>query len=1813
MVASIPVLSLNQKKRGFALVLALALLSLVFLLVVSLVNLVSNDLSLVEARKEKILAQAHARMGMRIAIGEIQKHLGPDMRISGTADLLDERIESGSQYVTNTFQENREISDYIDLNEDKNYLDTQGAPNDTVPFGQRYWTGVWKHRGRDIGTVDKQGHKPLPKNLDTADSISKTAMRTYEYDPHPAIEIAWLVSGNEGFEKKLYFGSDANMMAEEFVEIPDGNVLQPDLKILGGGIYGKSNSQNAWEDYAFALLNSRQSPVLRGMSDQLPGYNHPVFGLPDPDTSDDVIWILKAPLLKNDFEYDPNKPDEWKKYLSAEPVKVRKTRIQNDQKDDPESKYGSYAFWVGDEGVKTKVNIYNPQKNASNLEVRKDNLLVATEPNLTYFSEEIGFGLNFAPEQENRRQNILSFDLLAESSEEKKEISAHYHSLTTDSLGLLTDNRVGGLKRDLSAAFAIEENWNRNKFKDRNWKTDFKDYVFKDLIHYIKSVPLEDGAKSNDWHTSATDETINEENAHLVGPRWTILGAFHNLYKLHDIVQEADPRTQVLENIVPDQFPRVSGDGFVSFNQINDDGGTINSPGGYSEVEGFVSGRAKASRYYNFFEGIETKPEPSNHPILPSLVEIKYSQHPVYANNRIGLALYPSVAFWNPYNFPLEINDLFVELPMTVELQAMDAELYDLYRKWWMNSFDANDYASEVEFLRQESPRSVDFPAPPLTPIDTDGDGINDFFPSAGGAGAKGTILPDGPSTIPYFTSSFPRLVDNELNDPLMSELNLGPGNSYDIDIRFHDVGDPAGKETFYDFALTQGINLEQVHFNPKKIVTNKKPLLLKIDSLKLEPGQKSNFVVKSTNIKLISSLAGKNYVEIDLHQGQEEVEKTCFVYDAVISNAETPYMFQHLCRNLQGVSSDNYEEYDIEGNRLDSLNPITSQGIKEGVTIYKNHPSDISNRILLFKLTDKFDLFPDEYDILNHQTKSYFSSLSSIGLDADLTNGNYLPGVGFRIRYKLPLKTENIVFEQYNLRALVSSEQHGSGKNWELELFDHRKSLGNYKEYDLENKGVASYTNLRGVVFPTNNVNRAESYGVRNPLVKYPNFYDSNYNRLTPAVSLLENKMTEPSPPLFIAGGVPKINFDSKIGFYHEEDLMLPANEVTPVDQALMFEIPDAPMLSMLQFRHANFNNYIHGPTYALGNSYASSQVSRYKPWGKVRNIEREAIFTSDWIQDGIDIGRAMAKEGSDDIWQAIWNSADGKFNCLDEYGLIRSKNNSKNHQNVTLDFSFYLNRALLDGYFLSGIGNGNDSALKDMPDLDPQLGHTRYKPFRNSRLLPYYRDGGWQGTEHAKGEDFKYQTQASDLLVDGAFNVNSTSVDAWASQLTALRGLPVPGLDGSDAVSENMTPVIRFTDYRAIDYKNNKSWNKLRTLSDEEIKSLAFKVVEQVKLRGPFLSFSDFVNRQLVGDDKNRASIPQEDWPEENRGSVLGLRGAIQSAIAEAGLNGEKNTINFVPQLPEQRLKNANLVQNPWASPSDFPFNFSEFGIPAFSKRNFNYWKPDVASNIVMDSAPLYYPPYPKYQKLPSEWKAEDPQSVINSVQKWGRGSFDYGGQTPGPGENPIFLSVPGKGDRQTIKYELRNHEDTFSFGEAPDNLLAIENAQTAANKPGWVMQADLLSPLVPVTTVRSDTFVIRVMGETLTSSQNQSKAWIELTVQRVPDYVKAELDPPYHRSHEPFEDRNFNGYYDVGYENWIDLNEDSFDVGNKPPTTAPNFSVGDTGYLDDGLRSDEPLNVDAAEESSADGISRMGINQRFGRKFKIVKFRWIREQDV
>ena len=229
-----PTSAVHTKDRGFALVLALALMSLVFLLVVALVSLVGTDLSLAELRKQRVLSQANAKMGMMVALGELQKHLGPDTRISGTADLMDERIEPTGQFLDTPYDPNKTPTDGIDLNENGRI--------DQLPFGQRYWTGVWKHRASNDGSTP--GVSPTPKNLETGNVGNRETMYDTDYDPHPDVEVAWLVSGNEGYQRKLGFFSSGGIFQSlrNMVGVPDG-VLAADRSAPYG------SDDNAWLDY----------------------------------------------------------------------------------------------------------------------------------------------------------------------------------------------------------------------------------------------------------------------------------------------------------------------------------------------------------------------------------------------------------------------------------------------------------------------------------------------------------------------------------------------------------------------------------------------------------------------------------------------------------------------------------------------------------------------------------------------------------------------------------------------------------------------------------------------------------------------------------------------------------------------------------------------------------------------------------------------------------------------------------------------------------------------------------------------------------------------------------------------------------------------------------------------------------------------------------------------------------------------------------------------------------------------------------------------------------------------------------------------------------------------------------------------------------------------------------------------------------------------------------------------------------------------------------------------------------------------------
>ena len=150
---------------------------------------------------------------------------------------------------------------------------------------------------------------------------------------------------------------------------------------------------------------------------------------------------------------------------------------------------------------------------------------------------------------------------------------------------------------------------------------------------------------------------------------------------------------------------------------------------------------------------------------------------------------------------------------------------------------------------------------------------------------------------------------------------------------------------------------------------------------------------------------------------------------------------------------------------------------------------------------------------------------------------------------------------------------------------------------------------------------------------------------------------------------------------------------------------------------------------------------------------------------------------------------------------------------------------------------------------------------------------------------EDRDFNDSAGRLSVVGAFNVNSTSVDAWAALLKGLLDVEIPNREGElSASSDERIPFARFLEPQRAPYSPdagdmfdsmaNYTGNRVLTLL--EVERLAEEMVEQVRLRGPFLSMSDFVNRRLVASN--------------NDADDTRIMGALQAAIEAAELNNSQ-----------------------------------------------------------------------------------------------------------------------------------------------------------------------------------------------------------------------------------------------------------------------------------------------------------------------------------
>ena len=319
----------------------------------------------------------------------------------------------------------------------------------------------------------------------------------------------------------------------------------------------------------------------------------------------------------------------------------------------------------------------------------RDGITVGTQPNFkfsdnskeNYWPGTGGFDITLDKEFNGLEDRVLSVGLLSKLDQQNQdneadEIAAHYHSITTNSFGVLADVRNGGLKRDLSSAFL-----NDSDIGDGEWiledehpdiEESFDQSIYSHKEKLFKTVPLHKGAGANEW--SDTEETeLRLEDAILRGPHWQILGAFHNFYGMNYAADSS------LDEIFVDQMPRITGDNDILFDP---DASFANY------LDRFDNNLDQINARFNFFGAGLLRPEPENHGLQPILSEFKYSHIPTTKGDNLALAMYPSVAFWNPYSRPIEMEEIYVEIPFhQVAMHAFDPSEYDRWRKWQMFTY----------------------------------------------------------------------------------------------------------------------------------------------------------------------------------------------------------------------------------------------------------------------------------------------------------------------------------------------------------------------------------------------------------------------------------------------------------------------------------------------------------------------------------------------------------------------------------------------------------------------------------------------------------------------------------------------------------------------------------------------------------------------------------------------------------------------------------------------------------------------------------------------------------------------------------------------------------------------------------------------------------------------------------------------------------------------------------------------------------------------------------------------------------------------
>ena len=480
-------------------------------------------------------------------------------------------------------------------------------------------------------------------------------------------------------------------------------------------------------------------------------------------------------------------------------------------------------------------------------------------------------------------------------------------------------------------------------------------------------------------------------------------------------------------------------------------------------------------------------------------------------------------------------------------------------------------------------------------------------------------------------------------------------------------------------------------------------------------------------------------------------------------------------------------------------------------------------------------------------------------------------------------------------------------------------------------------------------------------------------------------------------------------------------------VTQAVFTEVPLSAPLSLAQYTHANFGIFDHEPLYVIGNSLAPA-------FAKNSNLMqyREGLSSASTISPSpVLLPPRTAGEAS------------------------------------AYDVSMIINRALFDRFFLSGISpeysNGlmtksQASVIDDFIDGKSSLSNPRIKLVTNDKET---------ARTELKNQKINHRKVAKYIVNDGAFNIHSMSVRAWAAILAGAKAKALNNETGDSSINARFPRAVRndtvnTSGVNQASYSTAAAWTGLTNLTDNQINLLA---------------------REIVKENIWRMSFYHRDAKIAIIGSPLGH--AQHGTGIATGVVGLTMTVR---DLPSNRLGYpAGKLPAPYFGLSQFvnrslcPHSGAGFRLRSGALQNAIVAADAIGAKLANRSN----------NGIPDKFIPTTGYSYSNSPF----------GPNPSPTglrrgmSNPLLQPPEVEGSSQQI--ELRLGTIPFSSQNYADVKLGA---------PTSLLQSDILAAIGNSLTVRSDTFTIRAYGDVSDKAGGQAtgSCWIEAVVQRLPEFI-------------------------------------------------------------------------------------------------------------